>query len=84
MLCTLPSRGKIEASYQFIRVITEAQEMVYEMAEGNRPGTTHRAEVSAGFTMGKNLDMDFFYAWEKNDHDARSFQRGSAQLKAFF
>ncbi len=84
LIYTIPGKGKIEAGYQIVRVFTDKELIFYEMAEGNVPGTTHRVDLSAMFGIGKNFDLDFFYAWEKNKNDPMPVQRGSAQLKAYF
>ncbi|MFH0920279.1 MAG: hypothetical protein V1913_07935 [Fibrobacterota bacterium] len=84
LLFMLAERGRAEARYEFVRVRTDERTLLYEMAEGNKPGTNHRVTLSSQFSAGKNADFDFSYTWEKEGNAPKAVQRGSAQLKAYF
>lgn len=84
LVLTFPAKGKFEVRYGFFRVITHEPYLFYEMAQGHSPGTSHQIEALSGFRLGKNMDLDLSYHWEKNQQDTKPIQRGSARLKAFF
>ncbi|OGJ92072.1 MAG: hypothetical protein A2268_05945 [Candidatus Raymondbacteria bacterium RifOxyA12_full_50_37] len=84
IMVSVAEKGKAEASYEYAHVRTRASWLLYEMADGNAPGTTHRWSISANYAFNQNMHLNLFYAGEREDNAPKAVHRATAELKAYF
>jgi hypothetical protein len=74
----------VELSYTLVNVKTDEPAILYEMAEGNAPGITHRWDLSARYSFHRNMDFSLYYTGELEEDFNKPLHRGSAEMKAYF
>jgi hypothetical protein len=84
LVMSVPEKARAEVSYAYVQVMTDDPALIYEMAEGNRCGTTHRWNLTARYGLNRNIDLSLLYTGEKEEDAPETVHRGSAEMKAYF
>lgn len=75
-------RGEIE--YTYVQASPAGRVLPFELAQGNRPGTTFRWNLSFIYRVSTNLQASFSYQGRNEPHRPRTLHIAKAEVRAFF
>lgn len=79
-------RGRLRAELEVTRVSASPADRVlpYELAQGNRVGTTVRWDVAFDYRLADNLNMSFSYQGRDEPQRLRTLHLARVEMRAFF
>lgn len=83
---SLRGRGRLQGEVEWVRVTAApaGQVLPYELAKGNRAGTTWRWNLSAEYRVSSNVNFSATYLGRREPDRPQTLHLGKVEMRAFF